>query len=257
MTAAVLAMNACDPDVCFMITGTHGINGYIASEPILNETVKNNEYFAFPGKYLIEEGYPSSTATLEWVISLLFPGDSGDSSELYDRINREVESVDPGDSNLIFLPFLRGNRDNSRAAGTWIGLRNEHSRPHFLAAVYEGVVFTHMLQMEHIFKNREKPRKIRMAGGATNSGIWMHIFADTFNIPLEIVPNEEMGAKGAAIIAAVSVHMYPDFKAAVNSMTRTGETVYPRKEYTDIYRKKLERFKTIVASLDPCWEIFS
>ena len=168
-----------------------------------------------------------------------------------------MESVDPNDSNLIFLPFLRGNRDNNHAAGTWIGLRNEHTRPHLLAAVYEGVVFTHMLQMEHIFKSRDKPRKIRMAGGATNSGIWMHIFADTFNIPLEIVPNEEMGAKGAAIIAAVSVHMYPDFKTAINSMTRTGETVYPRKEYTDIYRKKLERFKTIVASLDPCWEVFS
>lgn len=257
VTATVLAMNACDPDVCFMITGTHGINGYIASEPILDGTVRNNEYFAFPGKYLIEEGYPSSTATLEWVISLLFRGDPGGSSEIYDRINREVESVDPNDSNLIFLPFLRGNRDNNRAAGTWIGLRNEHTRPHLLAAVYEGVVFTHMLQMEHIFKSRDKPRKIRMAGGATNSGIWMHIFADTFNIPLEIVPNEEMGAKGAAIIAAVSVHMYPDFKTAINSMTRTGETVYPRKEYTDIYRKKLERFKTIVASLDPCWEVFS
>lgn len=254
--AAVFAMNAYDSELCFMITGTHGINGYISSSPVLNGTVKNNEYFAFPGRFLIEEGYPSSTATLEWAISLLFQKDTQDSSGIYDCINREVESIDPNDCSLIFLPFLRGNRDNDCAAGAWIGLRNEHTRAHMLTAVYEGVAFSHMLQMEHIFMNREKPPKIRMAGGATNSGIWMHIFADTFNIPLEIVPNEEMGTKGAAIIAAVSSRIYPDFKTAVDSMTCTGETVYPRKEYTGIYRKKLERFKKIVKSLDPCWETF-
>ncbi len=251
--AAALAMGILDSRLCFMITGTHGINGYISNEPILNGTIKYNEYFAFPGQFLIEEGYPTSSGTLEWVITTLYADRQEKSSDLYDEINHNVESVNPDSSNLLFLPFLQGNRDNPDAAGTWIGLRPEHTRAHMLRAVYEGVAFSHLLQMEHLFANREKPEIIRMAGGATASRVWIQIFADVFGITIEIVPNEEMGTKGAAIVGAVTSGLYSDVRDAVNEMTQQGEIFYPIKDNFKIYQKKIAVFKETVENLDPLW----
>ena len=196
--AAALAMGILHSRLCFMITGTHGINGYISNEPILNGTIKYNEYFAFPGQFLIEEGYPTSSGTLEWVITTLYADRQEKSSDLYDEINHNVESVNPDSSNLRYPPFLQANRDNSRTLqAPRIGLKvAEHTRAHMLRAVYEGVAFSHLLQMEHLFANREKPEIIRMAGGATASRVWIQIFADVFGITIEIVPNEETGHQG-------------------------------------------------------------
>lgn len=250
VVACALAMGITDSEPCFMITGTHGINGYISDVPILNGTIRYNEYFAFPGKFLIEEGYPSSSATLEWVISVLFSDDHKNPEEIYEKVNCEVENVDPGKSNLIFLPFLRGHRDNAEAAGAWIGLRPEHTRGHMLRAVYEGVAFTHVMQMEHLFANRKRPSKIRMAGGATQSKTWVQIFADIFNIPFEIIPNQEMGVKGAAIVAAAAVGLYPNVQTAVENMTCSGDMIYPESERVKVYKEKFEDFKKAVTAED-------
>lgn len=250
VVASALAMGITDSKLCFMITGTHGINGYISPVPVLNGTIKYNELFAFPGSFLIEEGYPSSSATLEWVISVLFADTDRTSSEIYHEVNEEVAQVTPQECDLVFMPFLRGHRDNAQASGTWIGLRPEHTRSHMLRAVYEGVVFSHMLQMEHLFANRERPERIRMAGGATNSRVWVQIFADAFGIPIEVVPNEEMGAKGAAIVAAAAVNMYQNIDCAVKAMTKQGETVLPDKENANIYARKFVHFRNLVQTLD-------
>lgn len=250
VVACALAMGITDSKCCFLITGTHGINGYISSEPVLNGTIKYNELFAFAGKYLIEEGYPSSSATLEWVISVLFADTEKTPGEIYSEINEEVERVRPQEGGLVFMPFLRGYRDNAQASGTWIGLHPEHTRAHMLRAVYEGVVFSHMLQTEHLFLNRERPERIRMAGGATNSRVWVQIFADAFGIPIEIIPNEEMGAKGAAMMAAAASGIYKDSHSAVDAMTRRGDLVLPQRENTEIYARRFVHFKSLVQALD-------
>lgn len=250
VVACALAMGITDSELCFMITGTHGINGYISDMPVLNGTIRYNEYFAFPGKFLIEEGYPSSSATLEWVISVLFAGDQDSPEKIYEKINLEVKEAGFEKNDLIFLPFLRGHRDNPEASGAWIGLRQEHTRGHMLRAVYEGVAFTHVLQMEHLFANRGRPSRIRMAGGATRSKTWVQMFADVFNIPFEVIPHEEMGVKGAAIVAAAAVGMYPDVQAAVKAMACSGELIYPQIERAEIYKEKFEFFKRAMAAAD-------
>lgn len=250
VVACALAMGITDSKLCFMVTGTHGINGYISDVPVLNGTIRYNEYFAFPGKFLIEEGYPSSSGTLEWVISVLFSGENKKSDEIYEKINAEIENTVPEESNLIFLPFLRGHRDNPNATGAWIGLKPEHTRGQMLRAVYEGVAFAHVLQMQHLFANRKQPPEIRMAGGATQSKIWVQIFADVFEIPFEVIPNEEMGVKGAAVVAAAAVKMFPDIQAATKTMACKGKMIYPRKEQSKIYQKKFENFKKAVAAAD-------
>jgi L-xylulokinase len=254
--ASAIAIGVIDTNCVFIITGTHGINGYISSKPVTNGTIGLNSLYSLPGMYLIEEGYPSSSGTLEWVISVLFDDEGENAATLYTKINRMVEEIEPDQSKLVFLPFLHGWRDSIVARGTWIGLCPEHTKGHMLRAVYEGVVFTHMLQTEHLFMNRVRPPKILMAGGATNSEPWMQMFADALQIPMQIVKNNEMGAKGVAIASTVAVNIYPDIRAAVEAMTHESRIVAPRRRYAEIYTRKFVNFKDIVSKLNFVWQNF-
>lgn len=253
VVATAIAMGITDSEYCFMIAGTHGINGYISPEPITDGTIKYNEMFAFPGKYLVEEAYPCSTGTLEWVIDVLFDRSSRETSDIYAEINRLVGQVSPEEDIPVFLPYLRGSRDNPYACGTWDGLHHTHTRAHMLRAVYEGVAFAHKLQMECLLCNRAVPSRIRFAGGATKSPVWIQMFADVMGVPFEVVPEQEMGASGAAIVAAVAAGVYPDVASAVENMVQPGRIVYPRSEYTELYEKKYLRFKQVVDKDNKIW----
>lgn len=255
--ASALAMGVIDPEDLFMITGTCSINGYISPCAITNETVMFNSLYSLPGMYLIEEGSATSAGILEWVIQAIF--DNTTSKDLYEQINNMVESTAPEGSQLFFLPTLNGfkhggGQGSANSRGAWIGLRLEHSKNDMLRAVFEGVVFVHMIHLEHLLKNRKCPSRIRIAGGAVNSAVWMQMFADAMQLPVEIVKDGEMGSKGVAIASSVAVGIYPDINKAVKEMTRMGQIIYPREAYKEIYQKKYKCFKGIVSDMENIWQ---
>lgn len=254
--ATAFAMGCVDPTYCFTIMGTCAINGYISPVPYANHTIRYNELFAFPGMYLIEEPGSASSSMLEWVIDVLFDRATSDTDAIYGRINDMVKSVEPESSNLLFIPYLRGHSDVPTAKGAWIGLSHDHSRSEMLSAVYESIVFSHMTQLEQLFINRDIPDRIRVGGGATNSEVWMQMFADAVGIPVEIVPKQEMGAKGAAIVAAIAAGIYPDPQTAIQQMNRPGVLIQPRPGYTAIYKRKYARFKAVMQKLIDIWPEF-
>lgn len=253
--AAAMSMGVLTSEQLFIITGTCAINAYASPTPILNGTVRYNELYAFPGLYLIEEGFHASSGTLEWVIKTMFADGDLPVSEIYSRINAMVEALPPAPNQPVFLPYLRGWRDNADASGCWIGLRYEHTRAHMLRAVYEGVVFSHMLQIEHLLANRTPPAVFSLAGGATNSRVWIQIFADALNTPIEVAPGSEMGILGTAITSAVAIGVYPNLKSACQSMTGRAELVYPNPQNVPIYQEKFKTFKTLVEKLDGVWNV--
>lgn len=87
-----------------------------------------------------------------------------------------------------------------------------------LKAVYEGVVFSHMIQIEYLFDGRERPSVFRIAGGATSSAAWIHMFADALGATVEIIPTKEMGTKGVAIASSVACGIYDSIETAIQVM---------------------------------------
>lgn len=257
--ASAIAMGVIDPKQMFIIAGTCGINGYISRELVANHSVMFNSLYSLPDTYLIEEGSSTSAGVLEWVIGVIFEEEKKEI--LYSKINQMVEDTVPEKSKLMFMPFLNGFRHggtegSANSRGSWVGLCPEHTRADMVRAVYEGVVFTHMIHLEHLLKNRKLPEKILMAGGATQSKVWVQIFADSLGIPVEIINNEEMGAKGVAVASAVAVGLYSDIKNASKNMIHKGTLIYPRKEYYKIYSEKYERYKKTVYIMEEIWKLF-
>lgn len=250
--ACAIALDVSTTERLCMITGTWSINEYIAKEPVPTGSSTHNSMFCIPGYYLIEESSPTSSGNLEWFIQHFVPGAEDpnvDKKALYREIDREVESLSPGDCNIIFLPFLYGTYNEKCASSAFIGMTNFHTRAHMLRAIFEGVGFSHLHHIEALLAHRNPPSAIRMAGGATNSDVWVQIFADITGTPIEVVKTKEPGALGCAMAAAIAAGVYPDYKTAAENMTKVSAIIHPNKENTEIYQKKYTRFCRLIELL--------
>ena len=259
VSAGMFDVNACgiasglsDGEKMCMIAGTWSINEFIAKEPVLNGTVALNSMFCIPGYYLVEESSPTSAGNMEWFIRNLMNYEKTDAKanggSVYDITNEWVASIEPQDNNIIFLPFLNGSNEDALAKGTFIGLTAYHSKKHMLRAVYEGIVFSHLTHVKKLLRNREVPESIRLSGGAANSDVWVQIFADTLQIPIDVIEDKELGAQGAAIAAGIAAGIYKDYNDGIEKTVKITKTIQPRPEYKEVYEKKYRH--TVVSSKD-------
>lgn len=260
--ACGIASGLTDEDRMCMIAGTWSINEFIAKKPISNGTVDLNSMFCMPGYFLVEESSPTSAGNMEWFIRNLMSYEKAEAKEkggsVYDITNEWVASIEPGDNNVIFLPFLNGSNEDALAKGTFIGLTAYHNKKHMLRAVYEGIVFSHLTHVKKLLRNREAPKSIRLSGGAANSDVWVQIFADALQIPIDVIEDKEIGAQGAAIAAGIAAGVYSDYPEAVKRTVTITKTIVPRPEYRDIYEEKYETYRAVIDALGRCgaWKHF-
>ena len=267
VAAGMFDVNACgiasglsDEEKMCMIAGTWSINEFISKKPVLNGTVALNSMFCIPGYFLVEESSPTSAGNMEWFIRNLMNYEKKEAEEaggsVYDITNKWVESVEPQDNKIIFLPFLNGSNEDALAKGTFIGLTAYHNKKHMLRAVYEGIVFSHLTHVKKLLCNREVPESIRLSGGAANSDVWVQIFADALQIPVDVIEDKELGAQGAAIAAGIAVGIYKDYQDGISKTVTISKTVYPRAEYKEIYEKKYQTYRRVIEGLSGVWECF-
>lgn len=267
VAAGMFDVNACgiacglsgEEQMC-MIAGTWSINEFIRKTPVTNKTVDLNSMFCIPGYYLVEESSPTSAGNMEWFISSLMSsekqGVQAVGGSIYDITNEWVASVEPEDSQVIFLPFLNGSNEDALAKGTFVGLTAYHSKKHMLRAVYEGIVFSHWTHVRKLLKNRKPPASIRLSGGAANSDVWVQIFADVLQFPIDVIEDKEQGAQGAAMAAGIAAGIYRDYEDAIRRTVNITKTVMPRSEYKEVYEKKYETYRSVIDGLKGVWERF-
>lgn len=258
--ACGIASGLIDKEQMCMIAGTWSINEFIARESVTNGTVALNSMFCIPGYFLVEESSPTSAGNMEWFIRNLMSfekeGAKTEGGSVYDITNEWVASIEPQDNKVIFLPFLNGSNEDPLAKGTFVGLTAYHNKKHMLRAVYEGIVFSHLTHVKKLLRNREIPKSIRLSGGAANSEVWVQIFADALQIPIDTIEEKELGAQGAAIAAGIAAGVYKDYKEAVNRTVNITKTIYPRKEYKEIYEEKYRVYRAVIEGLSSAWKNF-
>jgi len=255
--ACGIASGLSDEEKMCMIAGTWSINEYICKRPIVNGTIALNSMFCIPEYYLIEESSPTSASNLEWFIRNVMNYESKEEGKsIYALANEMVSSVNAQDGNLFFLPFINGSNEDPLAKGSFIGLTSYHQKKHLLRAIYEGVVFSHYFHIQNLLKNRNQPKSIRLSGGASNSDIWVHIFADVMQIPIDVLGSKEAGAQGAAMVAGIASGIYCDYVDAINKTVKIKNTVYPNIELKNIYQEKYETYRMINDALKTVWSRF-
>ncbi|WP_372965387.1 FGGY-family carbohydrate kinase [Marinobacter sp.] len=156
---------------------------------------------------------------------------------LFDEL---VNSVPPGSMGLMLQPYWSPGvrQPGPEAKGSIIGFGDVHTRAHMYRAILEGLAYALREGKERLEKRNGQPiRRLRVAGGGSQSDAAMQLTADIFGLPAERPHTYETSGLGAAIDAAVGLGLHPDFKTAVQAMTRVGQVFEPATEASALYEK--------------------
>lgn len=172
---------------------------------------------------------------------------------LFDEL---VRGVPPGAMGLTLQPYWSpGIRDpGPEAKGAIIGFGDVHTRAHFYRAILEGLVYGLRAGAEAIQRRTRVPvRRLVVGGGGSQSDAALQITADVFGLPAERPEVHETSALGAAINLAVGLGLHPDYRTAVQRMTRTGRRFEPEpaavalydRLYREVYRPLYPRLRPL------------
>ena len=258
--ACAIAMDITNDENICVIAGTWSINEYISKQPVLNKSVMMNSLYCIPGYYLIEECSPTSASNYEWFIDQFLGEEKQKAAEagmnVFAYFDDLAQKVDHHNQNIIFLPYIYGSNYNPQARATIVGLDTSHTRGQIVRAVLEGIAFCHMVHLEKLLANRSLTNAVRLAGGAANSTFWAQIFADVFQLPVELIDTKELGTLGCAMAAAVATGVSKDLGEAAKSMVKIKARIEPNPANFKAYEKKFALYKKVSGALDELWKEF-
>lgn len=245
-------------DLC-IIAGTWSINEYISPKTVTEEPTTRNSFFCQPGSFLVEESSPTSAGNLEWFIrtQLALEKQEAESvgKSIYDVTNGWVKETDAETNSVLYLPFLNGASSSDDASGVFFGMTEATEKRHLVAAIYEGVVFSHRRHVEKLLRHRTAPGCVFLSGGAANSSVWVQLFADILQLPVQAVSGKELGAQGAAMAAGVAAGIYQDIAQASAQIVSSAERVLPDMSKKDIYDKKYRAYCALEDGLQSLWKV--
>ncbi|MEN6636999.1 MAG: FGGY-family carbohydrate kinase [Clostridiaceae bacterium] len=258
VAACCIGTGVTSPDKMCMVAGTWSINEFLSEKPIASKQLFQNALYCMDDYWMILENSMTSASNLEWFVKNLMGEEKQQAQStggnVFTIADRMVSSIAPKDCPIIFLPFLFGTNVNADAKACFLGISGLHTKAHMLRAVYEGVAFSHRTHMENLLRFRERPSGIRISGGAARSRVWVEIFADVFQIPVEVSAGKELGTMGAAMCAGIAAGAYRDFQQAVDVFARVDYTCTPNPAAAGIYEAKFRLYQKISGQLDESWK---
>ena len=193
---------------------------------------------------------------LSWAVSNLYGGLEGyepfSQKDIYASVGKEVAASEVGAKNLLFLPYLIGERSprwNDKAKGTFVGLTLNHTRGDMLRAVMEGVGYNLDIILKIFQNSGNSIDELILIGGGARNKIWQEILCDIFEVPV-LVPNylEEATSMGAAITAGVGVGAFPDFDV-VDKFIEVKQENRPNEATREQYQSRKALFEEAYVSL--------
>ncbi len=201
----------------------------------------------------------SAGANIRWLQEKFYPEELkqlGD--QIFDRMNEEVGKVPPGSEDLIFTPWMLGERcpvSSTTTRGTMFNLSMNHSRAHMLRAMYEGIAFNLRWIMDNYREDYGFTcANLRIAGGGALNDPWMQIIADVTGMSFETIKNpKNAGALGAAATALIGLGEIEDF-SKVKEFVQVDRKYVPNPENRKIYNKLFEDYKHVYKSLKQAYK---
>lgn len=201
--------------------------------------------YCIPGLYFVHEGSSTSAANFTWWRDRLL------GQIPYDECSRMVEDVQQrGHKNEpLFLPYLYGSNYQTGMNGHLCELQGWHEKKDVLYAIYEGIVFSHTLNLDKVMKITPAAKTIRMSGGLVNSLPWVKMYASIAGLPVEISPVRQPGCQAAAICAAVGAGFWKNFRETLSNCIKPKKMVEPDPQMHRFLRERYQRFLKINENL--------
>ncbi len=216
-----------------------------------------------PGLNLVEAGQVSTGSILSWFKRNFGQGAAAEAAaqgiSVYQLLDREAAQAAVGSGGLIVLDYFQGNRTphtDSAARGMVWGLSLQSDRGHLFRALMEGIAYG----MQDIFETFDRHhfalQRIIASGGATQSPLFMQIYADVLGRPLAVTQESEASLLGSAVVAAVGCGAYPDLPTASQRMVRVSHHYQPHlarnaeyKFFVRMYQETYRQMKDLMHSM--------
>ncbi|MFX1463865.1 MAG: FGGY-family carbohydrate kinase [Promethearchaeota archaeon] len=202
--------------------------------------------------YLCISKQETGASCLEWIAQQMFVGEieqfKGASNQLYSHLDSLLEKSKVGSNNLIFTPWMFGERspvNNPNLRGGFYNLSLEHNRYDILRSIYEGVAYNIKWALIYIEKLIGKTDEINCIGGGIKSDKWCQILADVLERKIiQMEAPDLAAAKGSAIISMVGLGILKDFSNAI-PLIKVKKVFIPNTENKGIYNKIFDEYKKI------------
>lgn len=201
--------------------------------------------YSIPGTYFVHEGSPTSASNLAWFVQQFLPN----LPDSYATLNQWAEQGYQKSEDILFFPWLYGSNFKANLNGGFLGLCGHHGVEDMVYAIYQGIVFSHLLHQDRILALSEGTQCIRFTGGPTHSRVWMQMFCDASNLPLEIVDVQQSGCRAAALCASVGAGEFSGFSAAIEASQAPIVRLEPDAAKHRVLRQRFARFKQVAAAL--------
>jgi gluconokinase len=168
-----------------------------------------------------------------------------------DQLEAEIGKRKPAGHELVFLPFLAGERStgyHENAHGAVIGLHSSTDSIDIVQAALESVAY----RFADIFDQLKKVVRIKevvASGGALReSPLWTQMIADVLSTNLSLPPVREASSRGAVLLALEQIghnvgpkktRSQPGRKFRTNKK-RSAEYKVARRRHAEYYRKIID-----------------
>lgn len=156
----------------------------------------------------------------------------------------------PGANGVGVLPFFSPSGERApfvepHARGQLSGMTLNTTRADVVRAVAEGVGYA----AKHCLAAAGLTGRLSVCGGGAESSAWRQVLADVLQQPLEVARRPEVGARGAAMAAMISLGIDFDREA----WTRPEGEVQPSEDLASLYEEGFDRYLTRVESARDLW----
>lgn len=229
---------------CNISLGTSGTIFVCRDSYVAQESNSLHNFVHANGKWHLMGCILSAASCRKWWIENIL--------QLDDYDNDEFLASASDCTNLVFLPYLRGERsphNDVQARGAFVGLSAETTRGQMSRAVMEGVAFAIRDCLEMTKQNGVSPRYATLCGGGAKSRVWRQILADVLAIPIRVPHAEQGPSYGATILAMVGCGEYANIEDATDHLAKPCEEVLPDVHRTAVYEKAYRRYTKLYPAL--------
>ena len=206
-----------------------------------------------PDRYLVANNHETGGACLQWLREQVIAPDDGlgpVDAPAYTALTHAAASVAPGADDVLFTPWLSGERspvDDRYARGGFHNLSLATTRSHLVRAVLEGVAYNSRWLHDAVEQfTKRRLDHLRFIGGGAQSDLWCQIHADVLDRTIERVADPvDANLRGAALLAGLALGAV--HQDEVRDLVEVDATFRPdhanRKTYDRLYAEFPKLYK--------------
>ncbi len=257
--ATTLGGGAFLPGQACSIVGTSFLNTLISTTPSFDPFGIGVQTSTADGVYIRSVVNTSGTINLQWFLDNFCDHEKKELAQenrsIYDWAEKTASKIALGSDGVMYHPYINTTGVispfvNPTARAQFFGVSNNHTRDHFLRAVYEGTALSMLDCYEHI---PAKINQVYLSGGGARSTYWCQMFADCTGKEILVTKGSELGARGVAMLAGVAIGLYRDINHAAEVVFEIANHYQPSRKNHKKYLKLYGLYKAIYQHVSDDW----